>query len=207
MKKINLITILSILFTLCIVFSMYKSSGTNNTYVNFEINKKRDSIMEYVKWRDSIFTDYKLRANIYLSQDNFKDSPITGDILSNSAKNTYDSTGIIIPLELVLAQAHWESNLGRAGRTPKTNPFNIGEYDNITVMRFNSTHEGVQAYYDLIANRYLRCKTIDELLNNFTDCDGFRYATSKTYENSIQSKYNYIRSWIDNQLIKNTESR
>lgn len=150
-------------------------------------------------WVDSTFKDYKIRSSLYLTRPRFSGTPLTGELLTFCARNAYDSTGILVPVELALAQCQWESSFGREGKSPKRNPFNIGENDSGTVKWFDSTNEGVQAYYYLMSINYLKCKTVEELLFNFTNCSGKRYA-SGDYELHISNQYFYIKRWLDSAL-------
>lgn len=149
---------------------------------------------------DSIFTDYEKRAAIYLSRGTFKGTPLSSEILTLCARNTYDSTGVIVPIELVLVQAQFESSMGREGRSPKRNPFNLGESTRGATLWFKTTFDGVQAYYYLMANKYLKCRSVDELLINFVRCDGKRYAENPNYENLIGGEYLRIKRWIDRNI-------
>lgn len=162
----------------------------NQDSIEFAINK-RDSLIQ-----DSIFGTYKADADLFLSRSIFDGSPITGEILFNSAKKVYDSTNIVVPLELVLAQAQLESGMGKVKNSVyKNNFFGIMEGGNLK--RFKTVEEGVEGYYMLMSTKYLRCKTIDELLRNFTNCGGKRYA-SDTYETNIKKQYHNIKNWIKN---------
>jgi hypothetical protein len=154
-----------------------------------------------LQWKDSVFREYEVRARIYLNQDKFKGTPITSGMLSLAAYNAYDSTGIILPVELALAQAQFESSMGRLGRSPINNPYNVGEYDDRTVIWFDNTFSGVQAYYYLMCRNYLKCKSINILFKNFTNCDGNRYASDKNYEEKITSQYYLIKGYINNTLV------
>lgn len=151
----------------------------------------------HVKYIDSLFTDYEKRANIYLSQDRFKNSPIRGYMLATSAKDAYLLTGVFLPVELALAQAQIESGMGLVGRSPDKNPFNIGEYDSHTELKFKSTYDGVKSYYNYMTSNYLSCKPIDILLKNFTNCKGYRYASKKEYERDVSNLYFQICKYID----------
>jgi hypothetical protein len=151
-------------------------------------------------WKDSVFTDYHKRAKVYLSRGEFTGTPLTAKLLTLCARNTYDSTGVLVPVELVLLQAQVESSMGRAGRSPKNNPFNLGEAVSGTTQWYKSTFDGTQAYYYLMARNYLGCKSVEELLLNFTNCNGHRYAESPTYEIKMSSEYIKIKRWIDNNL-------
>jgi hypothetical protein len=157
----------------------------------------KDTNAEYI---DSLFRDYESRANIYLSQKQFEKSPIKGFMLSTCAKDAYLITGIFLPVELALAQAQLESSMGTKGRSPDTNPFNIGEYNSSTVMTFPSTYEGVKAYYKYMTSDYLKCRPIDLLLKNFTNCGGYRYAGSPDYEKRISELYFSIEKYINKKL-------
>lgn len=147
-------------------------------------------------WMDSVFTDYRVKADKYLKRSIFTGTPLTGSLLSTCARNSYEKTGVLVPVELVLAQAQFESSMGREGRSPKTNPFNIGEWDEKTVKWFNNTFEGTQEYFTLMTNKYLKCKDVNELLFNFTNCSGKRYASGE-YEIHISKQYHYIRNWLE----------
>jgi hypothetical protein len=150
-------------------------------------------------WVDETFAIYKKKADMYLSRDIFRGTPLNGELLSHCARNTYESTGKLVPLELVLAQAQWESGMGREGRSPVNNPFNVGEYDTHTAILFESTMEGTQRYYDLMAKHYLKCRTTEELLFEFVNCGGKRYASSD-YELHVGEQYYYVKKWFKANL-------
>jgi hypothetical protein len=170
---------------------------------NIVFASKYDTNPEHdMAWKDSTFKEYKIRADLFLNRPIFEGTPLNGDILSLCARNAYDSTGIIVPLELALSQAQWESGMGREGKSPKNNPFNIGETDNGTVLWFDSTFEGTQAYYYMMCKNYLRCKSVEELFSNFTNCQGKRYASGETYQNKVREQYYSIKSWIDKNRKK-----
>ena len=173
-----------------------KIDNLNHTPLSKEhINPSRNKA-----WKDSVFTDYNARASVYLSRPEFTGTPLTAKLLTLCARNTYDSTGVLVPVELALLQAQVESSMGRAGRSPVNNPFNIGEAVNGTTWWSESTFEGTQKYYFIMANNYLRCKTVEQLLLNFTNCNGRRYAEKITYEITMSGEYIRIKNWINNNL-------
>jgi hypothetical protein len=184
-------------FTLCVSISILNSTSQETDYIpdTYDLQDLQD--LPEVDTMQIFFADYEKRADLYLSKETFEGTPLTGSILSTCARNTYDSTGIIIPLELALSQAQWESSMGRKGLSPKKNPFNVGEWDRGTMITFETTEEGVQAYYNLIANDYLMNRDVDDLLENFVNVNGHRYASSPDYETKISNQFNYIRRWID----------
>jgi len=167
----------------------------------YEMFSKQDLNPEYnAAWKDSIFKDYAERAEIYLSRPKFKGTPLSAEMMTLCAKNAYDSTGVFLPVELALSQAYWETSMGLEGRSPKNNPFNIGEHDSGTVRWFKSTFEGTQAYYYYMCRTYLRCKTIDELFGNFVNCGGHRYASTPNYEELVRNQYYGIKKWINTAM-------
>jgi flagellum-specific peptidoglycan hydrolase FlgJ len=130
------------------------------------------------------------KANSYLSH--FKGTPLTAKILTDAAKKTYQETGIVVPIELALAQAKLETALGVLGRHPATNPYNVFEYDDGTHKIYATIQEGVEAYYSLIAKHYLPGKTPEQLLNNFVNTKGLRYASDTRYEYKLKKIINQI---------------
>lgn len=195
---IMLILVYSLILSTCSYYNGYDKSLTDveNMIYNFDKSKESEFPTHNKVWEDSIFNDYEYRADLYLSRPLFNGTPLTGEMLSFCARNAYDSTGIIVPVELALAQAQYESSMGREGRSPIKNPFNVGEFDSGTVIWFSSTYKGVQKYYDLMVKDYLYCKTTEELLFDFTNCSGFRYAQSN-YEINIGQQYYFVKKWLN----------
>ncbi len=172
------------------------SSGDNQRLLNFSISPTK-LVVEEVDSMKTFFDNYATAAQVYLDRDVFKGTPITGKILSTCAKNTYDSTGVIVPLELALSQAQWESGMGRFGKSAECNPYNIGEWDRGTMWKYSTTEKGVQAYFNLIAKDYLSNKSVNQLLINFVNENGHRYASSPSYEKHIGGTYKDIKKWIE----------
>ncbi len=202
-KTLNIIAITLIIsiFLLSMVNKEKTSPGIKIQKSNMVIlNSKAEKI--YPKKLDTIqtfFKKYATKAQLYLDRERFKGTPLSGKLLKECAKKTYDSTGVIVPLELALSQAQWESGMGLKGRSPKNNPYNIGEWNTlgITTMTFKSTKHGVQSYYNLIAKKYINKKSIKDLFKNFVNENGHRYAHSKLYEKHISEQYYYISRWIE----------
>jgi hypothetical protein len=188
-KTILFIGILIFAIFLLISVSDLKSSQINQIYSNIENTINKINL-------DSC--DYENRAGIYLER--FHETPIESWMMAAAAYTVFDSTGILVPLELALSQVQLESSIGTKGRSHINNPFNVGERDSSTVLCFKSTFEGVQAYYFLMAKDYLKCKTLDELFEtNFSNCSNQNYATSKTYGISVKKQYYYIIKYIDDR--------
>ncbi len=157
-----------------------------------------DFVQDDTKWKT-----YKENADKYLSR--FKGTPLTGEILTNSAKKAYETHGVDVPVELVLSQGQFETQMGTKGRNPSTNPFNVYEYDAGTKKRFKNIDEGVGAYYDLMARKYLKGKKLDDLLRNFVNTEGLRYASDKDYEKKVGGQIATIRRFIGSKPSVSTQ--
>ena len=173
----------------------------NTSGDNFNMASKYDMNPEHdMAWKDSVFKDYAVRADVYLSRPIFEGTPLKGKMMALCARNAYDSTGVLLPVELALAQAQHESGMGREGKSPKNNPFNVGETDAGTVKWFDSTFEGTQSYYYYMCKNYLSCRDVDDLFVNFVNCNGKRYASTSTYESTIRNQYYLNKKWINKSL-------
>ena len=188
-----------VIFSLTFIIGLGIGLSTQPTITHY-ITTTNSKIVGTQEWADSTFSDYEKRAEIYLRK--FPDTPIKADMLRLAAHNAYDSIGVLLPVELALAQAQMESSMGTKGRSPSNNPFNVGEYDNGTVLYFENTFEGIQAYYYLMCRVYLGCKEVDILFKNFTNCHGKRYASNPNYEVEVEKQYLYTKKYIDNRIYK-----
>lgn len=108
-----------------------------------------------------------------------------------------------VDLRLILAQGHVESHFGTKGTAARTNSvFNVGAFDghsaSIQIKNgygYRHPDFSVEPYLKLLTSRYLvEGKSEEDLLENFVDKNGLRYASSKNYENALKSRWREIDS-------------
>jgi hypothetical protein len=126
---------------------------------------------------------------------------VTGAMMADSAAKAFSTYGKYVPPELALAQLTLEGGIGSApdSRPNKTNnPFNVGNTETGS-KQFPSVADGVDAYYNLIARRYLvRGKTAADLVNDFKNDQGNNYASAGTYEAGLKTLISSIRKRNEN---------
>ena len=157
------------------------------------------SVLKQSNGDEPYWADYAAKAQKYLNRPAFHGTPITGKMLADANLNAYNKYGRLTPLHLALAQGQFETKLGTnsSGRPNyRSNPYNVGEFDSGTKMKFGNTTEGLQAYFDLMAKDYLRKKTMWNLLDSFTNNRGNRYASDPEYETKIRGQVDYIKKFL-----------
>ena len=150
-----------------------------------------------------------------------KDSLVTAIdnyIIMTAPESTVDGLFLLnkcqeynVDLVFVLAQATLESHFGTTGMAKKTNSvFNVGAYDGKSSHTISSKYKyenpnlSIDPYLTLLNDSYLEGKSEEELLNNFVNKHGKRYASYKNYEKELQI---IIKKIEDNTDIVKAYSR
>ena len=132
-----------------------------------------------------------------------KDSLVTAIdnyIITTAPESTVDGLFLLnkcqeynVDLVFVLAQATLESHFGTTGMAKKTNSvFNVGAYDGKSSHTISSKYKyenpnlSIDPYLTLLNDSYLDGKSEEELLSNFVNKHGKRYASYKNYEKELQ---------------------
>jgi hypothetical protein len=118
---------------------------------------------------------------------------VTGKMMADSAKVAFDRYKVFVPAELALSQLVTEGGIGGTASNPNSkpirtkNPFNVGNVDDGRVKVNSNTQSGVSLYYNLMASDYLgNGKTANDLLGNFVNKSGNRYASAPNYESTLR---------------------
>lgn len=103
-----------------------------------------------------------------------------------------------IPVTFTLAQGEIESHFGTTGLAYRTNSvWNVGAFDGYNYdsiqHKFSNPNDSVNPYLELLLSNYLPNKTVEDLLDNFVDVNGNRYASDPHYETKLKSKIGYIK--------------
>lgn len=100
----------------------------------------------------------------------------------------------------VLAQGEIESHFGTKGLGSKfNNVFNVDVHDKVKGKAdmnkkyiFDYPNQSIEPYLQLLTDNYLPGKLELDLMQNYVDVNGSRYASDPDYEIKLQSKYKFI---------------
>ena len=121
---------------------------------------------------------------------------VTGEMMASAAKKALESTGNYVPPELALAQLAMEGGLStnpNAIPIVTNNPYNIGNWDGGKRTPFPNKQVGINRYFQTMASDYLgNNRSAEDILQNFTNSQGNRYASATNYEQLLNRIVNQI---------------
>jgi peptidoglycan hydrolase-like protein with peptidoglycan-binding domain len=151
------------------------NTGGNTYFTDLDLNDKNDYLM------------YTKICQSFIDIHHPNPLNISGEMLAYGAKLAYNRYQKYIPPEFALSQLLLEGGIGdnnpdsRPIRTK--NPFNIGNVDKGQNIKYSNIQFAINAYYDLIARKYIgNGKTAADLIQNFQNKFGQRYASNQNYE-------------------------
>lgn len=215
----------------CILFSLivtgialvtYDSlnDNYNDDYIEKIVENKQTPIQDKIEYREYGTCEMYIEKNT-LKYDSIK-LVLVNEVNTyiNSVTNSSALDGIVIvnscikyniDICFVLAQAEIESHFGTKGLARKTNSvFNVFAFDGQTYNEINKNgkyahpNNSVEPYLNLLCKEYLiDGKTEYDLLHNYINKDGKRYASDENYEKNLFDKMDKIRksTKIDNTSL------
>jgi len=106
----------------------------------------------------------------------------------------------------VLAQGHLESHFGTRGIATLTNSvFNVGAMgDGIIIRTYKTPNSSVEPYIILLIEKYLNNgKSVDILINNYKNKNGYRYAIAQNYEEQLKIIYYRLKDKTNINNLQN----
>jgi hypothetical protein len=197
--KIYLVLITIWLLALSVMFCIYTCANS------FGKSYTRDV---YIERLDSKY--FAVREELACEVDRYIQEVAPGAILS-PLKLIELCAKYNVDLRFVLAQGHLESHFGTRGSASKTHSvFNVGAYDGHSAERqrkngfaYEHPDQSIKPYLKLLNSRYLVNKTEFDLLQQFVDINGKRYASNLKYEGLLQEKFQYIDKYTNITEIYN----
>ena len=104
-----------------------------------------------------------------------------------------------VDIKFVLAQAELESHFATKGLGYKLNNiFNVGIYDDFNESeiadryKYDYPNQSIRPYLELLTRKYLVNKLEEDLMDNYVDINGNRYASDIHYESKLREKHTFI---------------
>ena len=158
------------------------------TEYSYAVDCVREAELEYHKW----YAEYVFEVQNYINS-----------VAPNSNLRAYALVELCekykVDVKFALAQGEIESHFATTGLGAKIcNVFNVGCDDDKSLAEIDPKYkkkypnESIEPYLKLITTRYLVGKLEGDLMENYVDVDGKRYASNPLYEEMMRTKYDYI---------------
>lgn len=174
--------------------------------INSSIKRSSNKHIESIEVIDTIIAEEDTLNDIYIESRVRLIESVDNYIKSTAPTSVIDSEYLVdmcdlydVDIRLVLAQGHLESHFATRGAAAKTNSmFNIGAYDGHSASKqikngfgYVDPNYSIEPYLKTLKTNYLvNGVTEEDLLNNFVNKHGWRYASSKEYELKLQRLWN-----------------
>lgn len=198
------VILFSMLYGLHTIFNPYNASAAEYT-IN---NSKTSELDECVDTQNQIMMEL-LKIDIVSEIDNYIDKI--------APKNDIDSELLFdlcvkynIDIRFVIAQGQIESHFATKGTAKKTKSiFNVGAYDGHSAARqtrngfgFDNANDSIEPYLILLTNDYLvNGKTEYNMMQNYVNYLGKRYASNPNYERMLKSVFNKINTTTNLDIL------
>ena len=174
---IYMLICLSALFSFCYYSSACYSKNTNNETIIDSINRK-----EILK--ENLKNDLTNEVSTYiLNNSRHTDTLFVTEISEHIVNRALDNH---IDICFILAQGHLETGFGSYG-IGKSKKSIFGVYKH-----HNNYIECIDYYICLLRSNYLVNKTEKQLMNNYVNKHGYRYAEDKKYEHWLKNYYSKV---------------
>lgn len=192
MKNLKKILLTIVIATIAIVITTFsiKRELSMRKYVRYQVDYAAQADLKYYHCLSELVD----AVDEYIMMKS-PTSNLTGYHLVNTCLEQN------IDLIFVLSQTQQECNFGVEGLAAKTNSaWNQGAFDGDTfeeildIYKYNHPDASLEPYIDLLKRRYLVGKVEMDLMDNFVDVDGQRYATDKDYEKKLTAIYAKIKT-------------
>lgn len=174
---IYMLICLSALFSFGYCSSICSSKSSNYEIVIDSIDKK-----EILK--ENLKNDLTNEVSTYiLDNSRHTDTSFVTEISEHIVNRALDNH---IDICFILAQGHLETGFGSYG-IGKSKKSIFGVYKH-----YNSYTECIDYYVYLLRSNYLANKTESQLMNNYVNKNGYRYAEDKKYEHKLKNYYSKV---------------
>lgn len=190
-----------------VLYTLHSIFAANHTVTSLSTSDETEEITDHTN-SDSIMIKI-LKIDIVSEVDNYIDKI--------APKNDIDSELLFdlcvkynIDIRFVIAQGQIESHFATKGTAKKTKSiFNVGAYDGHSAARqtrngfgFDNANDSIEPYLILLTNDYLvNGKTEYNMMQNYVNYLGKRYASNPNYERMLKSVFNKINTTTNLDIL------
>lgn len=205
MNKSSILSLglISLTLGLCIGFAVHCMGRLNkleqhhieSTGYSYALDCVREAEIKYWGYKSDLVDEVQNYINLVAPTSNLRGYAIVEEC------EKYN-----VDICFVLTQGEIESHFGTKGLGSKiNNVFNVGVFDGKSIYEIDKKYkpdhpnESIGLYLELLTTNYLVGKVEEDLMQNYVDKNGNRYASNPDYEAMFSSKYKYI---CENTKIK-----